>query len=244
MEQPADQVKRLQGCLSALISVLTLPVIWSGREAPQIVSTLLDALLRLLSLDFAYLRLDPTIDGTPIEAIRAAEPLAAARIEAVREMLGRMVTEAGAISPQRIPNPIGDGEVSIAPFQLGIRDEGGILVAGSRRPEVPTQTETLVLQVAANQAVIGFHEARLLAERKRSDAMLERHIVERTSELDAVKNELAAELVAMISLHELSTRLLASTELQPLLDEVLRATIALQNANFGNVQLYNTQTKA
>lgn len=244
MEQPADQVKRLQGCLSDLISVLTLPVIWSGREAPQIVSTLLDALLRLLSLDFAYLRLDPTIDGTPIEAIRAAEPLAAARIEAVREMLGRMVTEAGAISPQRIPNPIGDGEVSIAPFQLGIRDEGGILVAGSRRPEFPTQTETLVLQVAANQAVIGFHEARLLAERKRSDAMLERHIVERTSELDAVKDELAAELVAMISLHELSTRLLASTELQPLLDEVLRATIALQNANFGNVQLYNTQTKA
>jgi PAS domain S-box-containing protein len=243
-EQPADEVKRLQGCISDLISVLTLPGIWSGREALQIVSTLLDGLLRLLSLDFAYLRLDPTIDGTPIVAIRAAEPLAAARIEAVRETLGRMVTEAGAISPQRIPNPIGDGEVSIAPFQLGIRDEGGILVAGSRRPEFPTQTETLVLQVAANQAAIGFQEARLLAERKRSEAMLERHVVERTSQLDAVKDELAAELVAMTSLHELGTRLLASMELQPLLDEVLRATIALQNADFGNVQLYNTQTKA
>ena len=60
----------------------------------------------------------------------------------------------------------------------------------------------------------------------------------------ALKDELAADLVAMTSLHELSTRLLASTELQPLLDEVLDATIALQNADFGNVQLYNPESQA
>src|SRR6266850_3727217 len=245
MTQPSDEIKRLQGCISDLISVLALPVIWSGWEAPQIVSTLLDALLRLLRLDFAYLRLDHTIDGSPIEAIRAAQALAAAaRIEAVGEALGRVLTEALAPSPRRIPNPIGDGEVSIAPFRLGIGNEGGILVAGSRRPDFPTQTETLVLQVAANQAAIGFREARLLAERKRSEAMLERRVVERTSQLEAVKDELAAELGAMTGLHELSTRLLASMELQPLLDEVLHATIALQNADFGNVQLYNPETQA
>src|SRR5258705_8939657 len=151
MEQPADQVKRLQGCISDLISVLTLPVIWSGREAPQIVSTLLDALLRLVPLDFAYLRLHHTIDGSPIEAIRAAQPLAAGtRIEAVGEALGRVLTEVVAPSPRQIPHPLGDGEVSIAPFRLGIGDEGGILVAGSQRRDFPTQTELLVLQVAAN----------------------------------------------------------------------------------------------
>jgi len=245
MAQPSDEIKRLQGCISDLISVLALPVIWSGWEAPQIVSTLLDALLRLLRLDFAYLRLHHTIDGSPIEAIRAAQPLApGTRIEAVGEALGRVLTEVVAPSPRQIPNPIGDGEVSIAPFRLGIGNEGGILVAGSRRPDFPTQTETLVLQVAANQAAIGFREARLLAERKRSEAMLERRVVERTSQLEAVKDELAAELGAMTGLHELSTRLLASMELQPLLDEVLHATIALQNADFGNVQLYNPETQA
>jgi PAS domain S-box-containing protein len=245
MDQPSDEVKRLQGCVSDLISVLALPAIWTGRAAPQIVSTLLDALLRLLRLDFAYLRLDHAIDGSPIEAIRAAQPLAPpTRIEAVGEALGRVLTESLAPSPRRIPNPIGDGEVSIASFRLGIGGEGGILVAGSRRSDFPTQTEALVLQVAANQAAIGFREARLLAERKRNEERLERRVVERTSQLEAVKNELAAELGAMTGLHELSTRLLASMELQPLLDEVLRATIALQNADFGNVQLYNPETQA
>ena len=63
-------------------------------------------------------------------------------------------------------------------------------------------------------------------------------------ELLALKDELAAELIAMTRLHELSTRLLASTELQLLLDEILRAVIALRNADFGNVQLYNPDTQA
>jgi signal transduction histidine kinase len=55
---------------------------------------------------------------------------------------------------------------------------------------------------------------------------------------------LAAELIAMTRLHELSTRLLSNTELQPLLEEVLQATIEMQNADFGGVQLYNPQTQA
>ncbi|HYL82357.1 MAG TPA: PAS domain S-box protein, partial [Candidatus Acidoferrum sp.] len=53
---------------------------------------------------------------------------------------------------------------------------------------------------------------------------------------------LAAEVIVMTRLQELSTRLLASTELQDVLKEVLSATIALQNADFGNVQLYNSET--
>ena len=45
MEQTADEIKRLQGCINDLISVLALPAIWSGHESSQIVSTLLDVLL-------------------------------------------------------------------------------------------------------------------------------------------------------------------------------------------------------
>jgi PAS domain S-box-containing protein len=59
----------------------------------------------------------------------------------------------------------------------------------------------------------------------------------------ALKDELATELVAMTRLHEFSTRLLSKAELQPLLEEILNATIALQNADFGNVQLYNSETE-
>jgi PAS domain S-box-containing protein len=48
----------------------------------------------------------------------------------------------------------------------------------------------------------------------------------------------------MNRLHELSTRLLEATGLGELLEEILGATIALQHAHFGNVQLYNRQTEA
>ena len=63
------------------------------------------------------------------------------------------------------------------------------------------------------------------------------------AELLAIKEELSAELTAMTRLHEFSTRLLANTELEPLLEEVLNATIELQNADFGNVQLYNPENQ-
>lgn len=69
------------------------------------------------------------------------------------------------------------------------------------------------------------------AERRRSE-----------EELLALKNTLAVDLSTVTHLHELSTRLLATSTLRPLLEEVLNATIELQGADFGNVQLYNQQT--
>jgi len=57
-----------------------------------------------------------------------------------------------------------------------------------------------------------------------------------------LKDQLAAEAAAMVSLHELSTRLLAAGELQPMLEEVLDATIGLLHADFGNIQLYRSES--
>src|SRR5437660_821247 len=41
--------------------------------------------------------------------------------------------------------------------------------------------------------------------------------------------------------HDLSILLPASTAYQPILEEILNVVIALQNADFGNVQLYNPE---
>jgi PAS domain S-box-containing protein len=73
-------------------------------------------------------------------------------------------------------------------------------------------------------------------------ATISRDITERKheeAELVALKDELAAELIAMTALHEFSTRLLETTELQPLLKDMLDAIVALQNADLGMVQLHN-----
>lgn len=88
-------------------------------------------------------------------------------------------------------------------------------------------------------------------ERKRRLSAIKTEMIRELSErehseieLTLVKDELAADLKNMIRLHELSTRLLASTELQPLLEEILEATIELLNADFGNIQLLNQQSTA
>ena len=58
------------------------------------------------------------------------------------------------------------------------------------------------------------------------------------------RQELAAEVAATNRLHDLSTRPLMKTEFQPVLEDVLAAAVALQNADFGCVQLYNAATRS
>src|SRR5438094_9885995 len=75
MEHTDGEIKRLKACINDLISVLALPAIWSGQEPSQIVKTLLDVLLGMLRLNFAYARLSDSISGgAPIEMVRARQP--------------------------------------------------------------------------------------------------------------------------------------------------------------------------
>jgi hypothetical protein len=65
VEGPAQEIKRLQRCINDLVSLLALPAIWSGNEPKQIVHMLLDALLRILSLDLVYARLKDPVTTHP-----------------------------------------------------------------------------------------------------------------------------------------------------------------------------------
>jgi formate hydrogenlyase transcriptional activator len=94
-----------------------------------------------------------------------------------------------------LANPVGDGTVSIAVFRLGLHGEVGVFVAASERKDFPTQVESLLLQVAANQAAIGLQEARHLRQQRRTTEELEQRVVERTAELAAVNDELRKEVL-------------------------------------------------
>jgi hypothetical protein len=125
MEPTADEIKRLQGCINDLISLLALPAIWSGHEPSQIVSTLLDVLLGMLRLDFAYV--SETINGSPIEVLRVAQRRnLTAQPQEVGRALTRWLTSAPPTSPLMVPNPVGEGEVSIVRLRLGLQDDVGV----------------------------------------------------------------------------------------------------------------------
>src|SRR6267142_3476725 len=153
MKQTIDEVSRLQGCINDLISVLALPAIWSGQESAQIVSTLLDVLVGMLRLDFAYARLRDRVGGAPIEMVRLAHSRdLTARPQEIGQVLNGWVGDDQQKWPLLVRNPIGDGDVSIVPLRLGLRDEIGVVVAASRRADFPSETERLLLSVATNQA--------------------------------------------------------------------------------------------
>ncbi len=197
MEQTADEVKRLKACINDLISVLALPAIWSGHEPSQIVGTLLDVLLGMLRLDFAYARLNDSIGGgTPIEMVRLAQHRnLTAQPQEIGQALNPWLAGDPGTPPLVMPNPIGEGKVSIAPLRLGLQDELGVLVAGSQRANFPTDTEMLLLRVAANQAGIGLQEARLLSKQRRAAEEIEQRVIERTRQLAAVNEELRKEII-------------------------------------------------
>src|SRR5216684_2438282 len=111
MEQTADEIRRLQGCINDLISVLALPAMWSGQESAQIVSTLLDVLVGILRLDFAYARLKGPGDEAPIEMVRLAQSRnLTARPEEIGQALNPWLGDNPQKWPVRVPNPIGDGD--------------------------------------------------------------------------------------------------------------------------------------
>jgi PAS domain S-box-containing protein len=186
-----EEIRRLQGSINDLTSIQALPAIWNGRESGHITSTLLDVLASMLRLDFAYARLSDSINGSPVEFVRLTQRRAAPpQPQEIGRALDRWLTNQSANAPLAVPNPAGDGEVRIAPLRLGLMDEIGMLVAGSKRADFPTPIETLLLRVAANLALVALQEARQFHEQNRTAEELERRVADRTAQLTTVNEAL------------------------------------------------------
>ena len=194
VDHAADEIKRLQGCIADLLGVLALPAIWAGHGPSEIPNALLDVLLSMLRLDFAYVRLNSAVDESPIEWLRVGERRGrASQPGDISRVLGPWLADPLS-TPAQVSNPVGEGEVTIAAFRLGLQEEIGVLVAGARRADFPTEIEKLLLRVASNQAGMGLQEARLLADQRRAAAEMEQRVRDRTSQLAAMNEELRKEV--------------------------------------------------
>jgi len=195
LEHPADEIKRLQRCINDLVSLLALPAMWSGSKPCDIVHTLLDSLLRMLDLDFVYASLTNLVDAAPSETVRVAQ--SQEQMFRPRELCTFLNRWSGD-DPQKPylqeRSHIGDEEVSLVSWPLGVQREIGVIVAGSRRADFPRDTEALLLGIAANQALTGLQQARLLTEQKRVADELDQSVAQRTAELAAANEVLRKEV--------------------------------------------------
>jgi signal transduction histidine kinase/ActR/RegA family two-component response regulator len=155
MRPSPDDAQELRRCVRDLVVLSTLPAFWSNAAPGTIADSLAEVLRRVLSLDLIFVRLRGPADGPPLEAAHGPQgALPARRAREVGEALGPWLHFESFYEPSSVPSPVGGGPVRLAVLPLGHGLDYGLLAAGSGRPDFATETERLLLRVAANQAAI------------------------------------------------------------------------------------------
>jgi PAS domain S-box-containing protein len=148
------EILRLRAMVRDLLALATIPQTWVGREPAAIAGALADVLIGSLNLDVVFVRLcDPT-EGDAIELTRSASE------QPFPDWLRTRIKEVGHLSRTEILSKRGDAEPygGIA-IPIGVDAEGGLVVAACRRADFPSETDQLLLPVAANHAATAFQNA-------------------------------------------------------------------------------------
>ena len=192
----ADENLRLRAALRDLVALSTIPAGWIGIEPRTIAAGLADILAGSLGFDFAFVRLlDPT-GGVTIDVTSGC---------ATREFLdwlqAQLSTLDESLRKQIIPNVVGfdDRLKSLRGIiiPIGFNAYAGLVAVGCERSDFPTETDRMLLTVAANHAATAFRSANLIHERRRAEEEvrkardeLEMKVMERTAELQRTMAEL------------------------------------------------------
>ena len=198
---PADpgDLHRLRTALRDLVALSTIPAAWVGREPSTIAAGLANVLVGSLHLDFAFVRLCDPNGGAAVDVTRGDA------WKAFPEWLERHRPAGGQSWRKEVIPDVGGGVARCRGLviPIGVNADGGLVAVACDRPDFPTETDQLLLSVAANHAATAFQGARLIHERLRAEAELRQardelalKVTEGTGELRRITAELQAILDA------------------------------------------------
>jgi signal transduction histidine kinase len=180
----SDDSRDLRRCVRDLVALSALPAVWVSYDTGRVAESLADVLLGMLQLDFVYVCVKSHTPDEPLEVARTEEGLhIAGQAARLGRALAPWLTGQGFRPPISIRHPVGSGSVRIAMIPLGLGAEHGVLVAGSRRLDFATETESLLLTMGANQAALLFGRLRAEAAVQQAYVELEHRVQERTAAL-------------------------------------------------------------
>jgi PAS domain S-box-containing protein len=185
-----DEISSLRHTMRDLVALSALPVIWAGYNSERIAESLADVMLSILSLELIYLTFARKGATGVTEVARCSQLGDSAEN---RQAIGRAVAPwlndpIGSVSV--IPHPLQEGTVRIASARFGYVGDAGVIVAGSVRPDFPSEQERLLIRFGANQAAISIQQrrvARLYAELTHANEELKAEISERRRAEEALR---------------------------------------------------------
>ena len=165
-EGHSEESTRLRRCIRDLVALTALPAVWMSSDALQTAESLAEVMLEMLRLDFVYLSLRGKNAANAIEVGRfSGRPREGGPSRALSEAVKPWL-EDGSRPPSSLPDPLGGEAVPVAVIRLGPEGTDGVLVAGRRDPDFPSEVDRLLLGVGVNQAAV-------LLQRKEAEEALE-----------------------------------------------------------------------
>jgi signal transduction histidine kinase len=156
----SDEVQSLQAHLRDVAALLALPGVWRGREVAFIATSLLDALVSLLRVDVAYLRVESRAGDEVLEDRRPLLAISAPDLGVALEHW-HQPTDVPAASLQSVP---GYGMMRVMRIHPRLERGRAVVILCSARPDFPTQTEAFLMRTAIEQGMIALEGSRLLRD--------------------------------------------------------------------------------
>jgi signal transduction histidine kinase len=200
---------------------------------------LADALVGLLQLDFAFVRLCDPAGAGAVDARRGAA------WNQFPKWLENHLAASVEFPRKEIVADVGAGSEACRGFVIPIGVNGGLVAVARARSDFPTEIDQLLLSHAVNQAAIAFESARLIqyrrdAEEKLREArdQLEVKVAKRTAELRRSEAYLAALAQEQAALRRVATTVARESPAQEIFARVAEELGLLLAADCAAIQRF------
>src|SRR2546422_5600783 len=186
----SSENQRVRTAVRDLVALSTMPAGWVGREPSAGAAGLADVLVGSLLVDFAFVRLCDPNGGAAVDVTRGDA------WKAFPQWLHRHLAAIGHASRKEVVPDVGGG---LEPCRglvmpIGVNADGGLVAVACGPSDFPSETDQLLLSVAANHAATAFQSARLIHERRRAEEELR----QARDELELKGTERAGELQTIL----------------------------------------------
>jgi hypothetical protein len=147
MKRREEEIKQLQRTLRDLVALSTIPVTWINHDPRHLAEDAVDLLMSVLRPSLAYVHLQTASTNSALEAWRGVHAP-----KFLQSLQGSQPTR----DSLNITDSVTNTSLHVVVFPLGLEAACGKLAVGSSRVDFPTQLESLLLSVVANQVFVIF----------------------------------------------------------------------------------------